>query len=87
MQNVSAHKIVSEVLYNRQHSNGLVKILYEENVSEENIKKIMGDFVIAAADTVRKYSSFDDIHTVNIINKFKFPDCLYVSLDIVSFVK
>ncbi|CAB3220715.1 unnamed protein product [Arctia plantaginis] len=46
-----AHKIVDEVLSNRHHSNGLVKMLSDEKVSDENIKKIIGDFVIAAADT------------------------------------
>ncbi|XP_031765938.1 cytochrome P450 315a1, mitochondrial isoform X2 [Galleria mellonella] len=46
-----ARKIVQEILNNHHDSNGLVKRLCNENVSEEDIKRIAADFVMAAGDT------------------------------------
>lgn len=35
-----------------QDGNGLINMLVQENITNEDIKRIIGDFVIAAGDTV-----------------------------------
>ncbi|XP_026735109.1 cytochrome P450 315a1, mitochondrial [Trichoplusia ni] len=45
-----AHKLVTEIMQGEK-SNGLINILREENMKDEIVKKIIGDFVIAAGDT------------------------------------
>lgn len=50
---VSAQKIVNEILLNKDKTNGLIRKLSDDNVSDEIIKKIAIDFVIAAGDTVQ----------------------------------
>ncbi|XP_014367187.2 cytochrome P450 315a1, mitochondrial [Papilio machaon] len=52
-----AQKIVNEILLNKNKTNGLIKKLSDDNVSDEIIKKIAVDFVIAAGDTT-SYSTF-----------------------------
>ncbi|KAM3965304.1 LOW QUALITY PROTEIN: cytochrome P450 family protein sad [Aphomia sociella] len=46
-----AQKIVHEILNKHRESNGLIKRLCDENVPDEDIKRIVADFVIAAGDT------------------------------------
>ncbi|XP_059052296.1 cytochrome P450 315a1, mitochondrial [Achroia grisella] len=46
-----AQKIVQEILNKHHKSTGLVRKLTEENVPDEDIKRIVSDFVIAAGDT------------------------------------
>lgn len=48
-----AQKLVQEMLNNKKHfSNGLIKKLSDENVSDDTIIRLVADFVIAAGDTV-----------------------------------
>ncbi|XP_053609196.1 cytochrome P450 315a1, mitochondrial-like isoform X2 [Plodia interpunctella] len=46
-----ARKIVKEILNKKQESDGLISKLCNENISDEDVTKIVADFVIAAGDT------------------------------------
>ncbi|KAG6452805.1 cytochrome P450 315a1, mitochondrial [Manduca sexta] len=46
-----AHKIVTEILNRRHENDGLIKRLCEDKMSDEDIIRIVADFVIAAGDT------------------------------------
>ena len=63
----TAHKIVSEMLIHSKGGNGLINVLVEENVKPEDIKRIIGDFVIAAGDTV-----FSNVYNVGRLTFFCF---------------
>lgn len=54
MVHLLAHKLVTEIMQ-QEKSNGLINILRGENMSDEIVKKIIGDFVIAAGDTVSDF--------------------------------
>nr|WNK22284.1 cytochrome P450 [Athetis lepigone] len=62
-----AHKIVNEMLLYSKDGNGLINALVEENVKPEDIKRIIGDFVIAAGDT----TSYTSIWTLFLLSRNK----------------
>ncbi|GBP69343.1 Cytochrome P450 315a1, mitochondrial [Eumeta japonica] len=46
-----ARKLVKEIMMAKNLGNGLIQKLQAENMKEENISRIVADFVIAAGDT------------------------------------
>lgn len=71
-----------------EKTNGLINILREENMKDEIVKKIIGDFVIAAGDTV------DDFWIILLTKDMKLrfliffiPDRLHYTLEFTSPVK
>ncbi|XP_063892025.1 cytochrome P450 315a1, mitochondrial [Helicoverpa armigera] len=60
-----AHKIVGEILMNSKDGDGLINLLVNENVKPDDIKRIIGDFVIAAGDT----TSYTSIWTLFLLSK------------------
>nr|BAN66313.1 cytochrome P450 315A1 [Mamestra brassicae] len=59
------HKIVGEMLLQTKDSNGLINLLSEEKMKQEDIKRIIGDFVIAAGDT----TSYTSIWTLLLLSR------------------
>lgn len=49
---VAANKMAREMLENKNKSNGLVKKMVDENIKNEDIIRIITDFIMAAGDTV-----------------------------------
>ncbi|KAI5637274.1 cytochrome p450 domain-containing protein [Phthorimaea operculella] len=60
-----AHKIVEEMLSVQSETNGLVRKLYSEGMSDALVQRIAADFVIAAGDT----STYTTLWTLHLLVK------------------
>ncbi|KAG7308546.1 hypothetical protein JYU34_005764 [Plutella xylostella] len=61
---ILAHKLINEMLDHRNQSDGLIKKLSDENITDENIIRIAADFVMAAGDT----TSYTTLWTMHLLS-------------------